>query len=69
MMTLRIIIMTTTKPTWNLDIRDLAKNTNHLNISIIDMLGRNVNNIYSGSIVSGKFDFSWDGSNINGIIT
>ena len=30
------------------------------------MLGRNVNNIYSGSIVSGNYNFSWDGSNING---
>ena len=51
-------------PTINFNIK--VKNTNHLNISIIDMLGRNVNNIYSGSMVSGNYNFSWDGSNING---
>ena len=51
-------------PTINFNIK--VKNTNHLNISIIDMLGRNVNNVYSGSMVSGNYNFSWDGINING---
>ena len=48
-------------PVINFNIR--IKNTDRVNISIVDMLGRSINNLYNGAMVSGNYNFSWDGFN------
>ena len=51
-------------PVINFNIR--IKNPDRVNISIIDILGRNINNLYKGTMVSGNYNFSWDGNNAIG---
>ena len=48
-------------PVVNFNIR--IKNPDQVNISIVDMLGRSINNLYKGAMVSGNYNFSWDGFN------
>ena len=48
-------------PVINFNIK--IKNTDRVNISIVDMLGRSINNLYNGAMVSGNYNFSWDGFN------
>ena len=40
--------------------------TNHVSISIIDILGREVNNLYQGVLVRGNHGFTWNGKNSKG---
>ena len=40
--------------------------TNHVSISIIDILGREVNNLYQGVLVKGNHGFTWNGKNSKG---
>jgi hypothetical protein len=47
-------------PRINFDIQLIE--TSAISISIVDMLGRNISNIYSGVMVAGKYNFYWDGN-------
>ena len=40
--------------------------TNHVSISIFDILGREVNNLHQGVLVKGNHGFSWNGKNSKG---
>ncbi len=51
-------------PRINFDIN--IGNSPLLEIFIIDILGRKVMDIYNGSISQGKYNFSWNGNNLNG---
>ena len=51
-------------PRINFDIN--IGNSSLLEIFIIDILGRKVVDIYNGSISQGKYNFSWNGNNLNG---
>ena len=47
-------------PRINFDIQLIE--TSAISISIVDILGRNISNIYSGVMVAGKYNFYWDGN-------
>lgn len=47
-------------PRINFDIQLIE--TSEISISIVDMLGRNISNIYSGVMVAGNYNFYWDGN-------
>ena len=40
-------------------------NNESISIKVFDMMGRLVNNIHSGTLVAGNYNFSWDGKIFN----
>ncbi|MBA65533.1 MAG: hypothetical protein CMG55_07010 [Candidatus Marinimicrobia bacterium] len=48
-------------PTTSFDL--MVENTADVTITIIDILGRQVANIYQGVLVNGHYNFSWNGKN------
>ena len=50
-------------PRVNIDLK--IKENGNITISIFDMMGRVVNDIHSGVLVSGNHHFSWDGKTLN----
>jgi hypothetical protein len=48
-------------PRINFNVR--INSAEKINISVVDMLGRSISNIYSGVMVSGNYNFFWDGNN------
>ena len=50
-------------PIVNIDLK--IKENGNITISIFDMMGRVVNDIHSGVLVSGNHHFSWDGKTLN----
>ena len=51
-------------PKINFDIN--IGNSSFLEIYIVDILGRKVSDIFNGNIAQGKYNFSWNGYNLNG---
>ena len=48
-------------PRINFNVR--INSADKINISVVDMLGRSISNIYSGAMVAGNYNFFWDGNN------
>ena len=53
-------------PTTNIDL--IIEKTGKASISIVDILGRQVANIYEGVLVDGRYKYSWNGTNSLGSV-
>ena len=42
-------------------------NNESISIKVFDMMGRLINNIHSGTLVAGNYNFSWDGRLYNNV--
>ena len=51
-------------PKINFTVR--INSTNSVSINIIDIIGRDVATLHNGSMITGNYNFSWDGDNYSG---